>query len=137
MTLERLFQLAAELNIDVDVRELHGELTAVSFPAAAVGGERCAIAIDYTKLPDKRERMQVLAHELGHCITGTFYRNGDSEARKAACERAADAWAYKALVPIGVLTTAVESGCTSVEQLARYFGVTETFLERAVAYYRG
>lgn len=136
MTIERLFQLAAELGIDIDEREMR-ELKAVSLPADVVGGRRCAIAIDFKQIPDKREQKQILAHEIAHCLLGLFYRNGDSEARKAACERAADAWAYKALVPLNVLTAAVDSGCTTVEQLAKHFDVTPAFLESAVAYYRG
>ena len=96
----------------------------------------CAIAMDPWRMPTLADEKVKLAHELGHCETGSFYN------RWAACdirqkhERRANRWAYEKLVPEDELLKAIRQGYQEPWELAEYFNVTEPFLRGALAHYR-
>ena len=77
-----------------------------------------------------------LAHEMGHCATGSFYN------RRAACdvrqkhENRANRWAYRRLIPPEALEEAFRRGLREPWELAKHFNVTEPFLRGALEYYR-
>lgn len=77
-----------------------------------------------------------LAHELGHCETGSFYNAYSSLEIRAQKEIRADRWAFSRLVPICELNSVIESGIDELWDLAEYFDVTEDFMLKAVEYYR-
>lgn len=56
------------------------------------------IAVDYSKFETETELARVIAHEIGHIMTGTFYKADDPAAVKADCERQADEWAATHLI---------------------------------------
>ena len=76
-----------------------------------------------------------MAHELGHCSTGSFYNRHTPFDVRQCHENRADKWAIKKLVPVAELDQAVAAGYTEFWQLAEYFGVTEDFMKKAVCYY--
>ncbi|MCI7650223.1 MAG: hypothetical protein SO436_09695 [Oscillospiraceae bacterium] len=55
-----------------------------------------------------------MAHELGHCITGSFYNVYAVCDLRAKHERRADKWAIKKLVPRDKLKNAINSGFSEV-----------------------
>ena len=59
----------------------------------------CAIAIDPFCLDSTNEEAVHLAHELGHCITGSFYNRYSEFDIMAKSEHKAEKWAIKKLVP--------------------------------------
>lgn len=95
----------------------------------------CFIAMDPWYLHTLAEEKVKLAHELGHCCTGSFYN------RWAACdirqkhENRANKWAVKHLISANDLDNAVASGCTDIEALAEHFDVTVDFMRKAVCWY--
>ena len=96
----------------------------------------CAVAMDPWRLPTAADETVKLAHELGHCETGSFYN------RYAACdvrqkhENRANKWAYEKLVPEDELWRAICRGYREPWELAEYFGVTEAFMRGAMDYYQ-
>ena len=96
---------------------------------------KCYIAIDPWHLSTTAEEAVKLAHELGHCCTGSFYN------RYAACdirqkhENRADKWAVQHLISEEDLDNAIASGCTDLWSLAEYFNVTPDFMRKAVCWY--
>ena len=96
----------------------------------------CAIAIDPWRMPTLADEKVKLAHELGHCETGSFYNRYAARDIRQKYENRANKWAYKKLVPEDELMRAVAQGCREPWELADHFGVTEPFLRDAVAYYR-
>ncbi len=72
----------------------------------------------------------VLAEELGHHFTvpqSNFLVPYTSYSHKIALsrdERKALMWACDFLAPVSSVVKALESGCTSVEELAEYFNIT-------------
>ena len=76
-----------------------------------------------------------LAHELGHCVTGSFYNIYAAVDHRRRHENRADKWAVRKLIPVQALDEAVAQGCTEYWALAEKFGVTEDFIRKAVCYY--
>lgn len=96
----------------------------------------CAVAIDPFGLNSTKDEKIRLAHELGHCVTGSFYNRYSDFDIKAKSEYRADKWAIKKLIPKDELQAAFEQGYTEPWDLAEYFNVTEDFIIKAVNYYR-
>lgn len=95
-----------------------------------------AIAIDPFCIKSFADERVKLAHELGHCETGSFYNRYSPFDIVARHERRADKWAIKKLVPKDELDVAVSSGCIEPWDLAERFGVTETFMRKAICMYQ-
>lgn len=129
MTLEQLYKVAEENDIRVDEFPLHG-IYALTLRLDGC----CAIAIDGRHLSDSGERT-ALAHELGHCMTGAFYNEGNFLELHSRCEYRADKWAVNKLMPKEELEKAIKSGCTEVWELAERFGVEEWLVRRAMQMY--
>ena len=127
MTTEKLFEIAEKNNIEIIQTDL---------PQT----ESCSLFADKTyyigldsSLFGINEKIH-LAHEVGHCITGSMYNLYAPLDNRAKHENRADAWAIKKLIPIKKLTAAVKKGYERWE-LAEIFNVSDKFLEKAIKYY--
>ena len=96
----------------------------------------CAVALDPWKLRSLADEKVKLAHEIGHCETGSFYNQYAAYDLRCKHERRADKWAYQALVPEEALLEAVRAGYVESWELAEYFDVPEDFIKRAYEYYQ-
>jgi len=95
----------------------------------------CYIGIDEAVLDgDALERVH-MGHELGHCVTGSFYNRYSPYDLRQRHENRADKWAILQLVTEDALDDAVAEGCCELWNLAERFGVTEQFMKKAVCYY--
>lgn len=131
MELLRLYQLAEEENIEVDCFDLKNrDALSIMDDTGA-----CYIAINPYKLHSTQDEREKLAHELGHCVTGSFYNVYATADRRQRHENCADKWAIKKLIPVDELEDAVAKGCTECWELAERFGVTEEFIKKSVCYY--
>ena len=96
---------------------------------------RCYIGIDQSVMDgDALERVH-MGHELGHCVTGSFYNRYSAYDLRQRHENRADKWAIKQLITENELDEAVADGCCEIWNLAERFGVTEQFMKKAVCYY--
>lgn len=93
------------------------------------------IFIDRRQIPSENERRCVLAHEMGHLMTGATHRLSSPLDLIAQHEYKANAWAFKNLMPLGEVMYAAACGVRSVWDLAEYFSVPEDFAAAAYAYY--
>lgn len=80
-------------------------------------------------------KLECLAHELGHCMTDSFYAGYSPLEKRAKHEYRADKWAINYLIPFDALCQAVSEGNRELWQLAEYFDVGEPFVEKAIAYH--
>lgn len=128
-----LYRLAEKRGIDVDLRPLR-RVPSLSLSMDWAGG-RCAVALDPDQVAGAADEKVKLGHELGHCVTGSFYN------RYAACdlrrrhELHADRWAIAHLIPRKELNAAIAKGVREVWELAEYFEVTEEFMKKALSHY--
>ena len=95
----------------------------------------CYIGIDQSVMDADALELVHLAHEMGHCETGSFYNIHTAVDTRQRHENKADKWAVKKLIPVQSLDAAVAQGHTELWDLAQHFGVTEQFMKKAVCYY--
>lgn len=129
MTLEELY-LSIPSNIDIDYF-IFANTESLSAPI----GDRFVIAIDPTKIKSEADEKLKVAHEVGHCETGSFYSPGEDYFLRQRYENRADRQAIKKLVPKDELKKAVSAGYTEAWQLSEIFGVPEPFIRKAAAFY--
>ena len=96
---------------------------------------RCYIGMDDTIRDGSIQERVHLSHEMGHCITGSFYNIYAPLDCRQKHENRANKWAILALIPVEQLDDAIAEGYTGVWELAERFGVTEDFVRKAVCYY--
>lgn len=97
--------------------------------------KRCYIAMDPWCLRTLAEEKTKLAHELGHCETGSFYNRYAKLDLRQKHENRADKWAIRQLVPEDALDHAMADGYTDLPSLAEHFCVTVPFMRKAVCWY--
>lgn len=131
MGITELYDIAQEHNIEV-----------IQFPAkengsvsVTLGDGRYFIGIDKSVQDGGAIERIHLGHEIGHCITGSFYNPYAAMDIRQKHENRADKWAIQNLVPVEDLDEALGDGCTEIWELAERFGVTEDFMKKAICYY--
>ena len=125
-----LYAYAERRNIDVDWIPMR-RATSLSVPL----GDRYAIALDPWKLGSLAQETVCLAHELGHCETGSFYNQYAARDVRQRHENRADKWAIQHLIPVEDLDEAVVEGCEDIPALSEHFCVTEDLMRKAVCWY--
>ena len=127
MKLEKIYEYAQAHEINIDFFPLTGAKS-LSLPGN--------IAINEKALETETEKICCLAHELGHCETGSFYNIHCKYDIREKHEYRADKWAFQYLIPPEEVENALEKGMTEEWQLAEYFDVTEHLLHKALEYYK-
>lgn len=93
---------------------------------------------EYIALSDRcgaADEKVVLAHELGHCMTGGGYDLSSGNLMRVRLEKRAERWAIERLVPLCELKTAIKQGDEAIPDLAERFGVTEGFMNKVFEHY--
>jgi len=131
MELSALYDIAAQQNIPI-----------LPFPLEKTGSMsvmdergRCFIGLDPNLRDGGTQERVHLSHELGHCLTGSFYNRYAAIDHRRRHENRADKWAIRKLLTVDQLDDAIAEGCTELWQLADRFGVTEEFIKKAVCLY--
>lgn len=128
MNLVGLYARAEQEGIEVDDFQMR-EVVSASFPENW-------IAIDTKRIKTRKEEKVILAHEIGHCETGSFYNVYSPCDIRARHEYRANKRAYQILVPHDDLIDAVNKGITETWDLAEYFDVPCDFMEKAIEYWQ-
>ena len=129
--LSELYRIAEQQDIPV----YHFPLSKVGSVSVMDEKGSCSIGLD---LPHRRTRNELrvrLAHELGHCVTGSFYNRYSPWDLRRAHENRADKYAIESLIPVEALDAAIAAGYTEQWELADYFGVDPDFLRKALCWY--
>ena len=131
MELGALYDLAEQENIEV----IRFPMAINSSMSIMDDSGACYIGMDDTVRDGGTQERVHLVHELGHCVTGSFYNRYAAVDSRQRHENRADKWAVKKLIPVEALDDAIAEGCTEVWELAERFGVTEEFVRKAVCYH--
>lgn len=131
MELRCLYDYAKQRNIEV-----------IQFPMSKNGSMsimddsgNCYIGIDPSVQDNGSKERVHIAHEIGHCETGSFYNRYTKYDVRQRHENRADKWAIQHIIPVDALDDAVADGCCEIWELAERFGVTEQFIKKTVCYY--
>ncbi len=128
MEIKRLYNIAEKGGITVDRFNMEQNGSASVLMDAA-----CYIAVD-PKLCGRKEKVS-LAHEIGHCVTGSFYNIYAPLDIRKKHELKADRWAIKKLIPKTTYRRVIKHGIDNLYDLAEYFDVTTDFMQKAIDYY--
>lgn len=131
MHTQALYDLARQQNIDV----LTHPLPQTGSLSVMLEGGRCFVGLDRSVCDGATQERVHLSHELGHCVTGSFYNIYAAVECLQRHENRADKWAISTLIPVEDLDEAVAQGCTEIWELAERFQVTEEFMRKTVCYY--
>ena len=131
MQLGKLYALAEQENIPI----LSYPLPYTGSLSHMDGQGNTYVGMDISVQDNGALELTHLAHELGHCCTGSFYNIHAAHDTRLRHEHRADKWAIRQLITPEGLDEAVANGCTEIWQLAEYFGVTEGFIRKAVCWY--
>ena len=131
MEIRNLYNLAKQQNIEVVPYPMpeNGSMSVM------LDSGECFIGMDESVQDGGIQERVHLGHELGHCVTGSFYNIHAAIDCRQRHENRADKWAVLQLIPVDDLDDAVAHGCTEVWELADRFGVTEEFVKKAVCLY--
>lgn len=131
VNLSALHRIAEENCIEIDRLAMkRAEALSLPLPGGGFG-----IAIDPARVRNTADELVKTAHEMGHCMTGSFYNRHAAYDLREKQEHRADKWAILALITADALDEAVALGNTEIWMLAEYFGVTEEFMRLAVCYH--
>lgn len=84
----------------------------------------------------EREKVCILAEEIGHYHTSSGNILDQNDMRNAKQERAARVWAYKKLIPEKDIWRAFEEGYTELYEIAEFLDVDEQFLRESLKHYK-
>ena len=131
MQLRNLYDLAKQQNIEV----LPFSLPENESMSVMLEDGRCFVGMDASIRDEGVQERVHLSHELGHCVTGSFYNIYAAIDYRQRHENRANKWAIQALIPVEELDNAIADGCTEIWELAERFQVTEDFIRKAVCFY--
>ena len=131
MELKKLYELADKENIDVIDFKMKNK--------AIIGciNDNYTIGINYSNIDDSCEEKCILAEELGHYYTNSFYNYNFTKEEINKREFRATKWAFKTLVPLRKLLQLYNNGYRYTYEFAEELGVTEDLIEKAYNYYSG
>jgi len=92
------------------------------------------IGMDPSVCQNRRFEREVIAHELGHCITGSVYTRYQDKIHKAKAEYSADKWTVLNLIDRSEFMRLLKQGYR-VWELAEEFDVTEGVIKKAYHFY--
>lgn len=131
MELRQLYDLAEQENIPV----FRCSLPETGSMSVMTEDGCCFVGMDPALRDGGVEERVHLSHELGHCLTGSFYSIYTAVDCRQRHENRADKWAIQALIPVDDLDDAIAGGCTEVWELAERFQVSEDFIRKTVCWY--
>ena len=131
MQIQDLYDLAKQQNIEV----LPYSLPQNGSMSLMLEDGRCFVGMDDSVRDGGIQERVHLSHELGHCVTGSFYNIYAAVDHRQRHENRANKWAIQTLIPLDALDDAIADGCTELWELAERFQVTESFIRKAVCFY--
>lgn len=131
MELSKLYYIAEKENIDIIDFKMKNK--------AIIGciGNNYTIGINYSNIDDSCEEKCILAEELGHYYTNSFYNYNFTKEEINKREFRAIKWAFKTLIPFYKLKQLYNKGYRYTYEFAEELGVTEDLIEKAYNYYSG
>ena len=131
MQIQNLYDFARQQNIEV-LRYAMPENGSMS---VMLENGQCFVGMDDAVRDGGVLERVHLSHELGHCVTGSFYNIYAAVDCRQRHENRANKWAIQTLIPVEALDDAIAEGCTEIWELAERFQVTESFIRKAVCLY--
>lgn len=125
-----LFQIAEQKGIYIEYCSLP-----LNESVSAQDRDIQMILMDFSLIGKGASERTHFAHELAHCVTGSFYNPYAALDVRQKHENKANKWAVEQCIPLAEFDEAIANGCSDIQSLAEYFNVTEAFARKAVCWY--
>ena len=129
MTVNELYALSA-----VEGIEVHSVKCPKSKAIALNVDEQKFIGIDRSVLKSEYDERLVLAHELGHLLTDSYYSNSNNPIHIKRMEHRATKKAIEMLIPENELSRVLYEGIT-VFEISEHFSIPEDMVKKAMWIY--
>lgn len=96
---------------------------------------RYGIFVNHNEISNTDEEFCVLAHEYGHCKSGTTHKLNSSFSLVCQHEYRADRQSIIDLLPVSKIREAVRKGCQTLYEIAEYVDMPESFVSKAIQHY--
>ena len=114
MQIQNLYDFAKQQNIEV----LFHTMPENGSMSLMLEDGRCFVGMDESVRDGGVQERVHLSHELGHCVTGSFYNIYAAVDHRQRHENRANKWAIQTLIPVSELDDAIAEGYTEVWELA-------------------
>lgn len=105
-------------------------------PGATVRDQGClAVFLDFSKIRSTRLLRGVCYHELGHAATGALHKVDSPYELVGRSEYRANRWAAQHYLTEEDFRSAFADGCAELWQLAEYFDLPESDVQKALTYW--
>ena len=94
-----------------------------------------AVFLDFSKIRSARLLRGVCYHELGHAATGALHKVDSPFELVERSEYRANRWSAQHFLPPEAFHAAFRDGCTELWQLAEYFDLPESDIQKALQYW--
>lgn len=94
-----------------------------------------AVFLDFSKIRSTRLLRGVCYHELGHAATGALHKVDSPYELVGRSEYRANRWAAQHYLTEEDFRSAFKDGCTELWQLAEYFDLPESDVQKALTYW--
>lgn len=129
-SLENLCNIALKEKIDIIESKFYTDTKARSFR----NSNEFYIFLNKAMIRSTIEEKEILAEELGHYYTGTYYTLNSSQSFIDWCECKALKWAYSVLVPFKKLQEKILQGL-NIFELAEFFELDYEYMQNAISFY--
>lgn len=130
MNIDKVYQRIQDKNIEV----MHFGLPNIKSVSVETGG-KYGIFINHKEIENSDEEFCVLAHEYGHCVTGSTHPPYSPMDIISKHEYKADRRAVLDFLPINQMKTAIKEGCRTTYELSEYLDMPEPFILKAIQHY--
>ena len=130
--LDELYELAEKEDIEV----ISCDLPKARCLAVMDGEGSCFIGMDPMYINSYGEEAELLAHELGHCLTGSFYNISSPYDLRQKHENRADFWMVSHLLPPDKLSRLLSEGIWEPWRIAEACGLSQELVEKALRIYQ-
>ena len=130
MNLAKIYNKIEENNIKVFPFGLDG-IKAVTIETEGKYG----VFVNKEEIKDSNEEFCVLAHEYGHCASGSTHKLNSNLDIISQHEYRANRRAILDFLPVDRIKSAIQNGCQTLYEISEFVDMPEDFVSKAIQHY--
>ena len=108
------------------------EIKAVTIETDGIYG----VFLNHKEIKDSNEEFCVLAHEYGHCVSGSTHKLNSNLDIISRHEYRANRRAILDFLPVDRIKSAIQNGCQTLYEISEFVDMPEEFVSKAIQHYR-
>lgn len=107
------------------------EIKAVTIETDGIYG----VFLNHKEIKDSNEEFCVLAHEYGHCASGSTHKLNSNLDIISQHEYRANRRAILDFLPVDRIKSAIQNGCQTLYEISEFVDMPEDFVSKAIQHY--